>query len=250
MYQRLMGNVRRLKNIDGTTTKIAYAQIPINYNFGANFRNTKTDNNEFTIERKIDAYPNSGVKTNVICNVIKIQLPAKIADTITLSASGKNFWNVNGATEIGVIPNLNAETTYNLIYNTINNFKNESIRKQLNTVLYNLTHGETPYADIDTRETTYENIFATCYYSTTPFSTKISDSTGYAIVNGCGFPQPYLIFYTDFRAFNFIGFINTTPPNQNLELDNWVYTFPTYGILLDNDNLDILNMYYCTYKGV
>ena len=250
MYERINGTVRRLKNIDGTTTNIAYAQIPINYNFGANFSNPKI-NNEFVNEHSIKSAYNNGIKMNITCNILKIKTTFAIGKYTEITSDSKYAWEIEGSQRIGYLPNLNDETTYTSIYDTFNNFKNQSLRKNLNTLLYNLAHGETPYANSDYQPSSYTNIFATAYDSDVMLKPNTESVIGYPTMSGMAYPQPYLLLNIGhINSFNFIGYINTAPLNQYIEIDSEASTAPTYGIFCSGDGDPILYVYYCTYKGV
>lgn len=250
MYERINGTIRRLKNIDGTTTNVAYAQIPINVNFGANFRNTKMYNNEFQIEREINPFYDNGIKANVVCNIIKIPFPNGFSKCTTFSSFSPKNWHIKTDQIICYLPNLDTEETYNTIYNTFNNFKNKSLRKILNTILYNVTHGETPYANSLYKDERFVNIFATGNDSDTLISSLLASDEGFTTFSGTSFPQPYLLLNLgDNGKFNFIGYINTNPPNQHIVPESSDLTIPTYGIF-SNGDANMLFVYYCTYKGV
>ena len=154
---------------------------------------------------------------------------------------------------ISVIPNL-AETGVNeKLQSFIESIQSKSLKKSLKMIFYNLTHGETPYSNVDYQENDYVNTFA--YFSDEgdyPFIREnLNTATG-----ANAYPQNSLIFIPqDWHSQNVSQkldypyfYYNTDTTTRNINTVDTFYTLPYHGIC--GMSTIILYFYWTTYKGV
>lgn len=170
---------------------------------------------------------------------------------ITVKPPDTNLTGNGGETNptISIIPNLNEEETNIHIKSFIDSIKNPQLKKSLQMIFYNLTHGETPYANVDYQtDTYYENNFA--LYSNQPDHPLDRSTLPYSSgVNG--YPQNALIFVPQdwFTPLNYPHFYYNTEFTTRVIDTNAAYnTLPYHGIC--GLSQTTVYFYWTTYKGV
>lgn len=149
---------------------------------------------------------------------------------------------------ISIIPNLNETGTNEKIQDFIESIRSNSLKKSLQMIFYNLTHGETPYANVDYQDETYTNTFAYyCDEETYPFERfNLNSATG-----GNAYPQNSIILIPQDWATPLprpYFYYNTDTTTRSINSGENFYTLPYHGIC--GMSYIILYFYWTTYKGV
>lgn len=262
---RIMYRVAQLKPFKLKTTNgnrlCYYGNCNINID-GIQFDNMKNRNKTekpFNIYIDYDELSplenNNAVKLSATTHILAIQQKYVIENTFKNTGITTSNTNYNTET-ILTIPNFSVEATFNAFNNFINSIKNPQIRKPLQMILYNVTHGDTPYSNTEYMNVDVENNFTLCngdgdypfMHLDYPYITGRNNYAQNAII---------LIAQTIYNATNTLEYPWFYYQTDNLcrdirTIDNY-YTMPSYGIAPTNINENstgIIYFYWTTYKGV
>lgn len=240
----------RLKTTNGNVIAY-YGNCNINIT-GSRFDNIKNRNKSdtpFMLNPPKNFNANNITKLSTTTHILALQTGIIFGvsfDTIQLTAP-PNF----NPTEIQMIPDLNDQANVTALNNFILSIKNSNIKKTLQLLSYNITHGNTPYSNIDYRNKPICNTFVYHYDdSDSIFNMK----TEHYPTGSNNYPQNAIIFLAQ-------DYVDSTP---HVERPFFLYqkntyckyfdnntqftTMPSYGLTVSNYNL--MYFYWTTYKGV
>lgn len=199
-----------------------------------------------------DWYPDySGALVNNLPNIF---ITDRIGEN---NIQGKDAAPATTSATTGVeIPNFNDVQMATNFISFINNLKSKKLNQLLTKIYYYVTHGDTPYSNVD-----YQNDYKTfnSFISVTPTSDYLIyyDAVENLTLNtpaptGNNYPQCALLSEPVDTPINMLPFTNTNPYSWIAHDVNFP-TFPSLGIYFggtDNDYQDYTHIYWTTYKGL
>lgn len=261
-------HLTKLKTIDNNTITVCYGESPIqlgtmpfyNYKHHHTYAGDSTDT-------YVEDF-NKNIKMRATVHIIKMRTkdwyPEYSGDLISnlpnvMVNNAESINDIQGSHVSGYpqgieIPNFNdAQMSTNFI-NFIENLKSKKLAQLLSKIYYYLTHGNTPYNDVD---------FQTDYSVFNKFI-SVAPESDYVIYSdfdtfkynqpaptGNNYPQCVLIANVDTPIYR-LPYVNTNPYSWINALRRF-NTFPSMGIFFAgsaSEYQDQTHIYWTTYKGV
>lgn len=250
MYETAMLKPFKLKTTNGD--KLAYyGNCQINF-VGKPFENIKDRNKTitpFNIENFYSyATPTKTVKVETTTHILTLNntyfLP-DVVDYVEIVASNIGF---NKGT-VQLIPNLTVPAVFNAFNDFIISIKNLQLKKTLTSIFYNITHGNTPYSNVDYQGVQVENTFLYCADDPDLVFVRLDENYPTSKNN---YPQNAIILIG--QNFNNNGlespffFYQKNAPCKVISWGDPWKCMPSYGIVIDTSGT--VNFYWTTYKGV
>lgn len=250
MYETAMLKPFRLKTTNGD--KLAYyGNCNINF-VGKPFENIKDRNKTGTPFNILNSYNytmlTKTVKFETTTHILTLNnnyfLP-NVVDYVEIGSTNSSF----NTGPVQLIPNLNVPEVFNAFNDFIKSIKNLQLKKTLTSLFYNITHGNTPYSNVDYQSTAATNTFLYCSNDPEVVFARLNDSYPSSKNN---YPQNAILLIT--QKFDNNGLESPFffyQKNALCKIITWKgpwYCMPSYGIAIDT--IGTVNFYWTTYKGV